>query len=72
MTVDTKERNCLIIRRNREYLVGFVLGSREIRWSVYAYDAWRTRDAKKAQEAERITGGKAMIFNPITGTISIN
>ena len=65
MRDDIRKKTCLIIRRNGEYLTGRILGSQDLRWSIYAHEAWRTRDRHKAEEIARRTGGIVMLFNPI-------
>ena len=62
---DVREQTCLIIRKNGEYLVGRILGSRDLRWSIYATEAWRTRNREKARKVARRTGGTVMLFNPV-------
>ena len=63
--MDIRTKTCIIIRKNGEYLVGWILGTNDLRWSIYAHEAWRTRDRKKAQEVARKTGGIMVLFNPI-------
>ena len=67
MKTDVREKTCLIIRRGPEYLVGTVLYSRELRWSRSPWDAWKTRNWKRAEQAARYTGGDLWLFNPILG-----
>ena len=57
----------LIIRKDGKYLVGSILGSRELRWSDSPYDAWRTRIRAKARSIAEKTGGEILLFNPIAG-----
>ena len=65
MKDDIRKKTCCIIRRNREYLVGYVLWSQELRWSIYRHDAWRTRKKERAEDIAKMTGGIVMLFNPI-------
>ena len=65
--MDPRLLTCVIIRRNGEFLVGRVFGSRKLRWSVSRYDAWRTRDLEKARKIARKTGWITMLFNPVIG-----
>lgn len=65
--MDIREQTCIIIRRNGEFLVGTICCSTDLRWSVSAYDAWRTRDREQAAEVARKTGGVMVLFNPVTG-----
>ena len=71
MKVDIRRKTCLIIRRNGEYLVGRILGSRDLRWSGSPYDAWSTRDKETAEEKAKQTGGIVMLFNPIVGKMKV-
>ena len=64
--IDIRTKTCIIIRKNGEYLVGRILGSTDLRWSIYPHEAWRTRNRAKAEEIARKTGGVTMLFNPIT------
>lgn len=45
--------------------MGRILGSRDLRWSIYATEAWRTRNREKARKVARRTGGTVMLFNPV-------
>ena len=47
--MDIRMETCIIIRKDGEYLVGKILGSMDLRWSIYAHKAWRTRDRKDAE-----------------------
>lgn len=66
MRTDPRSKTCVIIRRNGEYLAGRILGSKELRWSIYAHEAVRTRDRAKAEEIAKKLGGITMLYNPIT------
>lgn len=59
----------LIVRKDSEYLVGTILYSTEVRWSISPWDAWMTRDKKSAAEIARATGGRLMLFNPVAGQL---
>lgn len=65
--MDIRRETCIIIRKNSEYLVGRISFCDDLKWSVNAYDAWRTRDREEAEAVARATGGVMMLFNPITG-----
>jgi hypothetical protein len=65
MKDDIRKKTCIIIRKNGEYLVGKILWSNDLRWSIYQTDAWRTRDMEKARAMARRTGGIMVLFNPI-------
>ena len=60
-----RKKTCIIIRKNGKYLVGKILWSNDLRWSIYQTDAWRTRDMEKARALARRTGGIMVLFNPI-------
>ena len=67
MKDDIRRQTCLIIRKNGKYLVGTILHSAELRWSVSRSDAWRTRDREKARRIAKATGGTVLLYNPIIG-----
>ena len=69
--MDIREKTRLIIRKNNEYLVGRIVFSRDLRWSIYPWDAWWTRSREAAQRIARETGGTVMLFNPIAGQIRV-
>ena len=62
-----RKETCIIVRKNDMYLVGRIVCSRELRWSRYRYDAFRTRDREKARRIARAVGGRMVLFNPIIG-----
>ena len=65
MRNDIRKKTCIIIRKNSEFLVGYVLWSDDMRWSGSPYDAWKTRNKEKAAEVARRVGGVMVLFNPI-------
>lgn len=65
--MDVREKSCVIIRRGNEYLVGKVVFSNELRWSISKWDAWNTRDMRKARKIAERVGGVPVLFNPIVG-----
>lgn len=71
MRTDIRLKTCLIIRKNGRYLVGKILWSKNLRWSIYPGDAYRTRDREKAEELARRTGGIVMLFNPIVRQLKV-
>ena len=71
MKDDIRRQTCIIIRKNGEYLVGRILGSKDLRWSNYAYEAYRTRNKEKAEKIARKVGGITMLFNPVTGDLRV-
>jgi len=68
---DIRKKTCIIIRKNGEYLVGKILWSNDLRWSIYQTDAWRTRDMEKARAVARRTGGIMVLFNPIVNQMRV-
>lgn len=46
---EIRKKTGLIIRRGSEYLVGTILFSTDLRWSVSPWDAWITRDRDAAK-----------------------
>ena len=66
-----REKTCIVIRKNGDYLVGYVLYSEDLRWSESAYDAWKTRDIEKAKEVARKTGGIMVLFNPVVNQLKV-
>lgn len=71
MKDDIREKTCLIIRKNGEYLVGKILWSTDLRWSYSPHDAWRTRNREKAETIARATGGIVMLFNPVVNQLRV-
>ena len=71
MKEDIKKQTCLIIKRNGEYLVGKVVFSNELRWSIYAHEAYRTRNREKARRLALKVGGTVMLFNPIVRQMKV-
>lgn len=65
MKGDIRKKTCIVIRKNGEYLVGYIVFTDELRWSGSPYDAWKTRNKEKAAEVARKTGGIMVLFNPI-------
>ena len=71
MKDDIRRKTCIVIRKNGEYLVGYVIYTEELRWSTSPYDAWKTRDKEKAMDVARRTGGITVLFNPIVGQLKV-
>jgi len=65
MKDDIRRKTCIVIRKNGEYLVGYIVFTDELRWSDSPYDAWKTRNKEKAAEVARKVGGVMVLFNPI-------
>ena len=63
-----RNRESLIIQRGNRYLMGRIAdGFREFRWSIYCYDAWRTRNRAFAIRVARALGGDPVLFDFATG-----
>ena len=65
--MDIRLKTCVIVRRGGEYLVGYIVYTHELRWSLSKWDAWSTRDLEKARRVARRVGGVPVLFNPIAG-----
>ena len=66
-----RKKTCIIIRKNGEYLMGYILYSDDLRWTDSPYDAWKTRDITKARDVARRTGGIMVLFNPVVNQTKI-
>ena len=71
MKDDIRKHTFIIIRKNGEYLAGRVFYSKELRWTIYAHEAAKTRNKALAQEAARKVGGIMMLYNDITRDIRV-
>lgn len=69
MTCDIRRKTGLIIRRGNEFLVGTILYSTDLRWSLSPWDAWFTRDRNTARMVAQKVDGELMLFNPVAGQI---
>ena len=69
MKDDIRRETCLIIRRDGEYLVGTILYSTDLRWSISPYDAWMTRNRRQAEMVAQLAGGEPVLFNPIVNQL---
>ena len=67
--MDVRLHTCLIIRRGPEFLVGTILYSTDLRWSMSPRDAWGTRSWEKAEKVARVTGGRLWLWNPVLGQL---
>lgn len=71
MSVDIRLYTRAIVRKNNEYLQcksGMFGG---LVWCQSPYQAWWTRNADDARNVARVTGGTAMLFNPIVGKVKV-
>ena len=59
----------VIVKKGNEFLVGTVMGGTDLKWSASAWDAWYTRDIRKAQRVARAIGGELWLFNPVAGQL---
>lgn len=69
--MNIRKLTCVIIRKNGEYLVGRIMGTKDLRWSIYAHEAWRTRDRVLAAKIAQKTGGIMCLYNPAVGDIKV-
>ena len=69
--MDIRSKTCIVIRKNGEYLVGYIVFTEELRWSESPYDAWKTRNIEKARRVARRTGGIMVLFNPIVNQTKV-
>lgn len=67
--MDCRQYTNLIIKKDGEYLVGVIAGTRILRWSNSPYDAWITREPENAARVSDLVGGQIMLFNPVVGQI---
>jgi len=67
--MDIRTKTVLIIRKGNEFLVGRILYSNDLRWSLYAREAWYTRNREDAEAVAEKVGGTVMLFNPIAGQL---
>lgn len=65
--MDIRRKTVLIIRREGQYLVGYVMGTTILRWSISPWDAWATRNRVMAQMVAGRVGGEILLFNPVAG-----
>jgi len=66
MTKDRINRKTvIIIRKNRLWLKGRDMLTREIEWTSSPYEAWKTKDEAQAAEVAQRFGGIMVLFNPI-------
>ena len=54
--MDIRRKTALIVRKENEFLVGTILYSTDLRWSIYPWDAWSTRDRSQARAVAAVTG----------------
>lgn len=67
--MNIREKTCLIVRKDRMYLVGCQIGTKNLVWSLSPWDAWRTRKREDAERVISVIGGEMILFNPIAGQI---
>ena len=67
---EVKKRDCYIVCRGTEYLVGRICWAKlELMWSIYYFDAWRTKDKRAAEMVAQKFGAEVVRFNPILGEV---
>lgn len=69
--MDIRTKTQIIIWKDYEFLVGYVIYSDETRWSSSPWDAWGTRNREQAWEVAEKVGGVPMLWNPIVGQMAI-
>lgn len=67
--MNVREKTCLIIRKGPDFLVGTILYSTDLRWSISPWDAWQTRSREQAERVAGKTGGTLWLFIPILGQL---
>jgi len=67
--MNIRGKTVLIIQRENEYLVGRIIGSRDLRWSSSPWDAWTTRNKEDAERVAGMVGGQLVLFNPVAKQI---
>ena len=71
MSVDIRLYTRVIVRKNTEYLQCISAMTGELVWSQSPYHAWWTRNAENARSVARMTGGTAMLFNPVVSKVVV-
>ena len=69
MKDDIRKHTFIIIRKNGEYLAGRVFYSEQLRWTIYAHEAAKTRNKALAARVAKAIGGTMMLYNDITRDI---
>ena len=69
--MDIREKTCIVIRKDGEYLIGTILYSTDLRWSRSPYDDWRTRRKEDAERVAGKVGGEMVLFNPIVKQMKV-
>ena len=67
--MNIREKTGIIIQKDGEYLVGRIICTRELRWSLSPWDAWITREREAALWIADKVGGTQMLFNPVAGQL---
>lgn len=68
---EIRRATCIVIRRNGQYLSHREMCTGRLVWSPHLSSAWRTRDREAARNVSRMTGGRQMLFNPITWEVRV-
>ena len=71
MKDELRKHTFIIIRKNGEYLAGRVFYSKQLRWTIYAHEAAKTRKKELAEKVARRVGGIMMLYNDITRDIRV-
>ena len=71
MKDDLRKHTFIIIRKNGVYLAGRVFYSEQLRWTIYAHEAAKTRNKALAEKAAKRVGGIMLLYNDITREIRV-
>lgn len=67
--MDIRRKTALIIRKDREYLVGRDELFGGLIWNSSPWAAWSTRIRANAKSIQQKVGGEIMLWNPVAGQI---
>lgn len=69
MKPDIRKETGLIIGNGSEFLIGRCIVTKQLRWSISPYDAWKTRIRAQALSVAEKTGCEVFLFNPVVGQL---
>lgn len=67
--MNIREQTGIIVGKDGMFLVGAIIGSTQLRWSLSPWDAWTTREREQAERVANRVGGVQFLFNPVAGQI---
>lgn len=67
--IDVRLYTVIIIEKDRKFLVGKEMLSKELKWSDSPYDAWKTRRKDKAYIIADKVKGTRYLFNPVVNQL---